>query len=346
MTARWCSSVLGLLLLGSPAAALQSNRGGASMEFLRVGAGARSLGMADAFGPVAEGPNAIYWNPAGMVQSGRPEAALTHIEMLEFFKHEYGAYIHPFPKSRNALGFAATIFTQDKLDLVTSANRTVGSFRPHSEAYTVAFAHAFGSGDTVADSGSLYDFEDRPIHEVNRRGDQGRHFRAGNVMVGVALKYLSETLHTYKASAFAIDGGVLLRPETIPELGISAVVKNVGSRPKFRERREDLPTDFSLGVAYSKSSEARRFVAAFEGSVPIYGSPHGKLGLEYSFGLGRHGHLSFRGGYKSLSAPDLGAITGLTGGVGFGLGRIEFDFGFQPMAELGEVYRGSAGFRF
>lgn len=339
-------ALLAAVLLASPAGALQSNRGGAAMEFLRVGAGARALGMADAFGPVAEGANAVYWNPAGMIQSARPEAAFTHVEMLQFFHHEYAAYIHPFPASRNAIGFSATLFTQDKLDLVSNTNQTLGSFAPHSEAYTFAVAHAFGSGDTLADSGSLYDFEDRPIHEVNRRGDQGRNFRAGNVMVGLAGKYLSETLNTRRASAFAIDGGVLLRPETIPELALSAVVRNAGSRPKFRQKREDLPTEFSFGAAYSNSGEGRRFVASLEAGVPVYGTPYGKLGLEYSVGLGRFGYMSFRGGYKSIAVPALGGVSGVTAGVGFGVGRIDFDFGFQPMAELGEVYRGSVGIRF
>ncbi|OIO11546.1 MAG: hypothetical protein AUJ52_01940 [Elusimicrobia bacterium CG1_02_63_36] len=339
-------ALLGVLLLAAPAGALQSNRGGAAMEFLRVGAGARALGMGDAFGPIAEGPNAIYWNPAGIVQNGRPEASFTHVEMLQFFHHEHAAYVHPFPKSRNAIAFSATLFTQDKLDLVSNTNQLLGTFAPHSEAYTFAAAHAFGAGDTVADSGSLYDFEDRPIHEVNRSGDQGRNFRAGNAMVGIAGKFLTETLNTRKATAFAVDGGLLLRPETIPELALSAVIRNVGSRPKFREKREVLPTELSLGAAYSNSGEGRRFIASFEAGIPFYGTPYGKAGLEYSAGIGSVGFMSFRAGYKSISVPALGGISGITAGVGFGLGRIDFDFGFQPMAELGEVYRGSIGIRF
>ena len=343
---RILTTLLCLSLGATSASALQNNRGGAAMEFLRIGAGGRALGMGDAFGPVAEGADAIYWNPGGMVQSRRPEISYTHLELFDFFHHEYMAYIHPFPKSRNAVGFSGTFFYQDSITRVSNTNQNLGTFKPHSEAFTVAFAHAFGSGDTVADSGSLYDFEDRPIHEVNRRGDRSRHFRAGNVMFGAAVKYLSETLNTRKATGIGIDLGLLMRPDAIPELSLSGTVRNFGSRPKFIEERQDLPTEISIGSAYNRSSEHRRFIAALETVVPVYGSPYGKLGLEYSMAFGGTGFMSFRGGYKSLSAPDLGLISGITGGIGFGFNRFTFDFGFQPMGELGEVYRGSAGFRF
>ncbi len=337
---------IALLLAAAPANALTNNRGGAALEFLRVGASGRALGMGDAFAPVAEGADAMYWNPAGMVQSRRPEASYSHVEMLEFFHHEHAAYVHPIGNSRNAVGFSATFFYQDSINRVSNANQPLGSFKPHSEAFAFGFAHAFGGGDTLADSGSLYDFEDRPIYEVNRRGDKGRHFRAGNVMFGAAGKYVSETLNTRKATALVFDMGLLLRPESIPEFSLSGTVRNFGSRPKFINERQDLPTEFSAGTAYSASSEHKRILIALETVVPVYGIPYGKLGLEYSVSIRKTGFMSFRTGYKSISAADLGFISGITGGIGFGFGRFNFDFGFQPLGDLGEVYRGSAGYRF
>ncbi|PCI40666.1 MAG: hypothetical protein COB53_00640 [Elusimicrobia bacterium] len=343
---RILSALLTVLLASQPASALSSNRGGAAMEFLRIGAGARALGMGDAFAPIAEGADSVYWNPAGMVQSRHLEISATHIDMLEFFSHDNFAVIKPFPKSRNAIGFSATFFSQDSLNRVSNTNQQLGSFRPHSESFSFAVAHAFGKGDTLADSGGLYDFKDRSIYEINRRGDRSRHFRAGNVMVGAAVKHVRETLNTRTATALAIDFGVLARPESIPELSISGTIRNFGSRPKFINELQDLPTEFSAGAAYNISSQRRRFLTAVEAIVPIYGTPYGKLGFEYSLAISGSSFISFRGGYKSLSAPTLGIASGVTGGIGFGFGRFTFDFGFQPMGDLGEAYRGSAGFRF
>ena len=62
-----------LLALAAPVAALQNRIGASAAEFLRLGAGGRSLGMGEAFTAVAEGPEAAYWNPAGVAHTHRLE---------------------------------------------------------------------------------------------------------------------------------------------------------------------------------------------------------------------------------------------------------------------------------
>ncbi|PCI40668.1 MAG: hypothetical protein COB53_00650, partial [Elusimicrobia bacterium] len=51
------------MLCASPADAFLNNVGGASAQFLRIGVGTRAAGLGEAYGPIAEGPDAIYWNP-------------------------------------------------------------------------------------------------------------------------------------------------------------------------------------------------------------------------------------------------------------------------------------------
>jgi hypothetical protein len=62
-----------LLGLSVPAIALAQQqelggqrRGTSSLEFLKIGVGARAEGMGEAFVSVANDPSALYWNPAGI----------------------------------------------------------------------------------------------------------------------------------------------------------------------------------------------------------------------------------------------------------------------------------------
>lgn len=51
-------------------------------EFLKVGVGARALGMGGAFTALADDASAIYWNPAGPALLVEPDLQLTHAEMF------------------------------------------------------------------------------------------------------------------------------------------------------------------------------------------------------------------------------------------------------------------------
>ncbi|HPN95446.1 MAG TPA: hypothetical protein PLS19_12835, partial [bacterium] len=54
--------VVGLFLLGSTIAAKASDQ----VDFLIKGASARPGGMGQAFVAVTDGPDSVYWNPAGL----------------------------------------------------------------------------------------------------------------------------------------------------------------------------------------------------------------------------------------------------------------------------------------
>ena len=59
--------IAALLASAPPARAIQTDVGTAAAQFLQIGAGARSLGMGDAYTAVVEGPDSAYWNPAGSI---------------------------------------------------------------------------------------------------------------------------------------------------------------------------------------------------------------------------------------------------------------------------------------
>lgn len=345
MSRRACALLL-LLANGVPAGAFTGNTGGATAQFLRIGAGARALGMGEAYAPVAEGPDAVYWNPAGLAQITRPEASYSHVEMLRFFHHEHAAYAQPVPRLGGTAAAALTLFYQDSLDLVTNTNRTIGSFSSHSEAFTFAYARDFRVGADIL-SRDRRGFEN--LWKV-RYADLPLRFEdevwQGSLMAGVALKVVRESIYRHSAVAVAADGGVLFRHDDLPGASLSFSFRNLGSRPRFVRRAESLPAEIDFGAAYDLRLGDHRLLAALVAAVPYYGDPAGKLGLEYSMRFGDDYGAAVRVGYKSLSAADLGPLTGLTGGIGLRIRRMTFDIGFQPMGALGEVFRGTAGYRF
>src|SRR5262245_64716799 len=54
--------------------------GTSSATFLRIGVGARAVGMGETFVAVANDPSAIFWNPAGLASLQRRELAISHVQ--------------------------------------------------------------------------------------------------------------------------------------------------------------------------------------------------------------------------------------------------------------------------
>jgi hypothetical protein len=266
--------------------------------------------------------------------------------MLEFFHHEYVSYAHPVPFLKGTLGASMTFFYEDSLDLITNTNKNVGGFSNHSEA----FALSYGRGLRIGDDWGM---EDRKYFDsLWRVGGAEMPLRPaddvwnGNLMIGLSGKFIRHTIHEYSAGTFAVDGGVLFRHTYLPQLTMSFAFRNVGKNIKLIEQREGLPAEVAFGVSFDQRWERRRLLPALELSVPYYGTPSANLGVEYSFPVHYDSIVAVRAGFKTLQAVDLNAISGLTGGVGYAYRHFNVNLGFQPMAQLGGIYRIETGYRF
>ncbi|MDE2293534.1 MAG: hypothetical protein KGL53_15745 [Elusimicrobia bacterium] len=335
---------LALLLAAAPAGAVWDDTGGAAMQFLRLGTGARALGMGEAYGPVVSGPESVYWNPAGLARVPAPELTYSHSEMLSFLHHEHAAFA--WPLWGGGAGVGVTFFHQDGLPLITNSNQRVGDFTPHSEAVSLAWGRSFSVGEDnpALDRGYFRELWSRngawqPL------GDDPEMW-TGSLDGGAALKFVSDTIYDKSAWALALDAGVQFHPVDMPQASLSAVLRNLGTRPRYVNESESLPLEGSLGGAYRFGDGPVRFLPALEAAFPAQGKPYGKLGVEYSMPVQDVWRVALRAGYKSLTAPDLGPLSGLSGGVGLAVGGLSVDLAFQPMAVLGEVFRGSISWRF
>ncbi|MBI5881867.1 MAG: hypothetical protein HZB91_02000 [Elusimicrobia bacterium] len=327
-----------------PARAFLDNTGGSAAQFLRIGAGARSYGMGDAFVAVAEGPDALYWNTAGLAALKRPAFAYTRAEPAHSIHHDFAAYGHPVKLLKGALGVSLTYQSQDSLPVVTNGNLETGRFTPHAEAVSVAYATQFQSGEVQ----SVRDYfgEKWNIPGLSRPLSRDVEPWTGAVMAGLGVKYVRESIHGRSGSAILYDGGVLFRPSYLKGLVLGFAFRNVGERLKFINRGQMAPVELDAGVSYDWPLKNSRLITAAGVGLPYFGSPEGRVGFEYGLQLSKTAGAALRLGFSSRTFDDLGMMTAFTAGVGMSLRSATLDIGIKPMAELGVGYKVSLGYRF
>ncbi len=341
------ASLLFLVLALAPAPyalASQTNAGVDTSQFLLLGAGARSLGMGEAFGPIAEGPEALYWNPAGLAQTRSAESSYTHMEVFSVFHYDYIAHAQPVAWLGGTLGFSYARLAQDPITVVSNANVPITQFTPQSNAFSVGYAHSF-SLEGGEDKDRDYFREAWEAPGSPHAFQQQREPWAGTFMVGLALKGISESLYDHTANAVALDGGILFRPASFQQLSLSAAFQNAFGQEKFDQENFLLPVQFSVGAAYDQRWWQSRLLPAVELVMPYFGNPYAKVGIEYSKPVTRDVVVAMRAGFKTLTVSDLNAFSGVTCGLGLQYRKLSVDFGFEPMADLGEMYRFTAGWK-
>lgn len=341
-----------LLALTPPArAALTSDVGGSSGQFLQLGAGARALGMGEAMVAAAEGPDALYWNPAGLSRMSRPEAAYARAQLPGSVAHDFAAVAVPVRALKGTLAVGLTRLSQSGIARLDNLGRDRGSFAPHSEAFSLGYSHSFVAADHATLARDY--FRDtwnlpgayRPMREEEEPW-------TGAIAVGFAVKGVSETLGDRRSTTGALDVGASFRPFEFGSLVLAAAGRNLFGRQRFIADSAALPAEAAVGLSFDHRSESQlrdeawRLVPALEVVAPFYGAPFGKLGVEYEHPFGREASGLLRLGYNTRAAPALGPIAGLAVGVGAKAGRFSFDLGFTPLGDLGTALRLGTAWRF
>jgi len=343
---RFPLAVVLLFCAGPARAAFQNDSGVNAAQFLKIGAGARSLGMGEALTASAEGPEAMYWNPAGLAGARGLELAYARAELPASVHHDYAALAIPARWAGGAFGFSFTRLSQDKIERIDNVGVSRGSFAPHSNAISFGYARAFTEDDNLTeDRGYFRDTWNLPS-AARRFDDEDREPWTGSFRAGAAVKVVSENLGTRSATTAALDGGVVYRPSTRPALAMAWAIRNAGGRLKFISQSDPLPLEMSLAAAHDWEPERGHVVTALEAVVPLHARPYAKLGAEWEREVSKGVRAVGRVGYQGRSAVDLGVLSGFTVGAGCRIGGFAFDLAFQPLGSLGEAFRLGLGWRF
>jgi hypothetical protein len=287
--------------------AFSPNQAGVSgAQFLELGAGGRALGMGEAMASVPDGLNSLYWNPAGLASLAERRVSLTHTQIFSDFNYDSFGYGQPLSTLKGALAASFSLLSQSGIQAVTN---TAQPLPGTFNPYSAALSLGYGRA-------------------------------LGAWQAGLALKGIKENLYDVNAYAAALDAGVTRYLNERASLGFA--VRNWGTKERFAEQSFSLPFELDLGASY----RWRGLILASDLALPYYGRTNGKFGMEYRMAVDPRVAYTLRLGYKTLTVSDVNALSGLTAGVGFELGRGTFDFGFQPMQNLGQIFRFSLGFRF
>jgi len=219
--------VLGLALAAlavAPAdAARKSGLTGAA--FLKVGVGARAVGLGSAYTTVTGDATQMFWNPAGIALSKGTQATLNYNQWIADLDHAAVGVTRKF-------GNLGTI----GIGIVSLGLSGIDSDRD--------VVPDFIQGFTPFDSGSGdYDYQDLAV------GISWARQVTGKLAMGVTGKVISQSIDDESATAFALDVGAIYN---IGYRGarIGARLNNLGQDIDFFDRQSaPLPLIFSVGSA-------------------------------------------------------------------------------------------------
>lgn len=295
--------------LASAYVAGAADAGSSAAAFLKIGVGARAVGMGEAQAAAAEGPEALYWNPAGLAVDSRRAVSFTHNEWLDDVRYEYLGISYPL-FNLGTVGFSAGRVGMGKL---------VG--RDEEGNYT----GDFGASDMALSLG------------------YGRRF-FNFLAVGAAAEYISSKIEDESASAFAGSLGVVA-DLPLPGLAVGVSASNIGGELKFIDEGDPLPLAVRGGVAYTLpfGGETNELMVAVDGvkfndrdDVMV------NTGVEYWFMK----TIAARAGYKGNYDQD--GLTGGLGfrySPAANLGLLA-DYAYADMGVFGATHRITVGMQF
>ena len=293
--------------------AASSEAGTSAAQFLKLGAGSKAGGVAEAYTAVADDVYSAYYNPAGLTRMPSPEFAAQHVSYFQDINYEFIAFAFPFDKqdgiSRQAL--ALSIYNLSASGLETRTEDTLlasGLFDSSESAY--AFSYAY---------------------RVKK-----------NLGLGVTAKYIRERIDTESAGAAAMDAGLYYKPLEDKPLDIGFAVRNFGSKLNFGGGRDPLPLGGVLGFAYTFMPGLKAdidFVQYRDTDLIVAG------GTEYSRDFKYDLSAALRLGYTTHN-KDVGGLKGIAAGAGLKYSRLSFDFAWVPFGDLGNTFRYTLSVRF
>ncbi len=284
--------LLGSLVCSSFSGETNKN-GTAAAQFLKIGVGARAMGLAGAFAAATNDATALYWNPAGIITIRRATLAATHTNWFADIRHDYFSFILPV-NQRSSVGFQAIMLNMNDMEITNVEN-------PHGTG------EFFGASDLAI--GVSY-------------GIKLTNFFA----IGLTGKFIQQSIYNESASTFAFDLGSLLEiPYYGMRLGMGFTnfggklkmdgrdltrefdmnpnnTLNVGVESRLKTEPWELPVNFRVGLAFDllakeqgfMRSELNRLTFSLDGNHPTDTAEYVATGLEYTF----REVLSLRTGYR------------------------------------------------
>lgn len=216
--------------------------------FLKIGVGARAMGMGSAFVALADDPTSVYWNPAGLASIEKTQVTVMHNEWILDFRQEFVAVGTRLGPGTAGFGFAG--FYSDELERRSDTGVLEGHYGANDIAVTGAYGLKLAPG----------------------------------LDAGLGLRYIRGMIDQVDATTIAADVGAKYR---VSDTGITlgASVANLGGDAKFDAEEFPIPLTWRLGGAWSKNLAALHGRGTLSAEYRQAKEDDGKfhLGGEYAF---------------------------------------------------------------
>ena len=324
-------SLLCALMIGTNGlhAQLVPNLGGqragiSAFQFLKIGVGARGVGMGESYVAIANDASALYWNPAGLAQSSENQVFAAHTAYVADIQHDYLGVTYHLTDA-DAVGLSLTSLHMADMEITT-------------ETQPLGTGRYFSFGDVGV--GLSY---------ARKMTDQ--------FSFGATVRYVEETLDVLKMRSVMVDLGTYYWTG-LGTARFAVVISNFGAdvAPAGTAAQLDgtqvaafqsfsLPTLFKLGFAVEPwMTDDQRITASIQLNHPNDNAENVRLGMEYAW----QSMFFLRGGLKrtigqKLLAADETSEESFTLGAGFrlatGVTTVQADYAYANFDRLGSVHR-------
>lgn len=343
-TLLWGASVAAQGTIIVPDATDRTTRVGTrGANFLHVGVGARSQGLGTAAGSMIDGPEAMFWNPAGIVTRDALAVFVSYMQLFGNSGVTNTAAALTMPIGQGALGLSFTQYGSGSIDRTTEVAPDgddpafPGQFQYTGTSFALQYARNIT--DRLSASGGLRFVQEGIDFAQNSfvGFDLATRFRTGLYGLSVA----AAVTNIGPSNRFT-GSGVQRRISAPRENGFSTG----SSIPvQYNTRQVQLPTGFRMGVESHLLGDAEALFGTSKthslvGEVDFYDAIDTDLQPSLGFEYGYKSNYFLRAGKHWFNEQH--AAWKLADGLSFGggvkipvLGRkLTLDYAFTTMGEL------------
>lgn len=225
--------LVAILGLGAAAPIFASDGAGQAGAYLKMGVGARALGMGSAFTAVANDSTAAFWNPAGLAKLKKHEASFMHSNLTDDRDYNFFNYAHVLntKDGKNSNGVLALSHINFGIDGIPETRENPD-----------------GTPVLTDDGRNVKIFSYFEDKETNTFVSYGRAIN-DRFYAGVNLKFLKHKLFNSKADTMGLDFGFMYDCDDKTTLGLS--VRDIGETLDWDTgTKDDIPLTTTFGVAH------------------------------------------------------------------------------------------------